>query len=128
VLSNRFRFSSSGQRVFGRFQAEGGRGNDIKVYIFDEDRFLNWQNHHNANTYYDSGKVTVGRIDVALRSGIYYLVFDNMTFSLKTVPDKNRERRAMSLPLFQCQPKVEKLGSQGRVITQLERLHKLAWS
>jgi hypothetical protein len=27
--------------------------------------------------YYDSGEVTVGKIDVRLKPGTYYLVFDN---------------------------------------------------
>lgn len=78
-----FQFQSSGQRVFGHFKAEGGSGNDIKVFILDEDGFANWQNKHSAKMYYDSGKVTAGKIDVRLKPGTYYLVFDN-SFSVLT--------------------------------------------
>jgi hypothetical protein len=79
--SKYFQFQSSGQHVFGHFKAEGGSGNDIKVFILDEDGFANWQNKHSAKMYYDSGKVTAGKIDVRLKPGTYYLVFDN-TFSV----------------------------------------------
>ena len=74
-------FSSNGSHVSGRFQAQGGSGNDIQVFIFDADGFENWKNHHSASTYYNSGKVTVGTIDAQLGSGTYFLVFDN-SFSL----------------------------------------------
>jgi len=74
-------FSSTGSHVSGRFQAQGGSGNDIQVFIFDADGFENWKNHHSASTYYNSGKVTVGTIDAQLGPGTYFLVFDN-NFSL----------------------------------------------
>jgi hypothetical protein len=75
--SKQFQFRSSGQHVFGHFKAEGGSRNDIRVSIFDEDGFANWQNRRTARTYYDSGKVTAGKIDVRLKPGTYYLVFEN---------------------------------------------------
>ena len=75
--SKQFQFRSSGQHVFGHFKAEGGSRNDIRVSIFDQDGFANWQNDHIVKTYYDSGKVTTGKIDVRLKPGTYYLVFDN---------------------------------------------------
>jgi hypothetical protein len=75
--SKQFQFRSSGQHVFGHFKAEGGSRNDIRVFIFDEDGFANWQNRRAFRMYYDSGKVTAGKIDVRLKPGTYYLVFDN---------------------------------------------------
>lgn len=63
--------------VNGRFRAEGGSGNDITVYILDEDGFENWKNGHQAPTYYNSGKVTVGTVRTRLRPGRYYLILDN---------------------------------------------------
>ena len=75
--SKQFQFRSSGQHVFGHFKAAGGSRNDVKVFICDEDGFANWQNGRPVRTYYDSGKVTAGKIDVRLKPGTYYLVFDN---------------------------------------------------
>lgn len=70
--------------VNGHFTASGGTGNDIDCYIIDEDGFSNFQNGHNANTYYNSGKVTQAKIGAAnLPAGTYYLVLDNR-FSLLT--------------------------------------------
>lgn len=71
--------------VAGRFRAQGGSGNDIEVYILDEDGFENYRNGHRVQTYYNSGRVTVGTINVALGSGSYYLVFNN---SFSTVSNK----------------------------------------
>jgi len=68
-------------RVAGRFRARGGSGNNIEVFILDEDGFENWRNGNRTGTYYNSGRVTVGRFDVNLRPGIYYLVMNN-SFSL----------------------------------------------
>jgi hypothetical protein len=78
----RFTVPEGGARVVGRFRASGGSGNDIEVYILDEDAFENFRNGHRASTYYNSGRVTVGKINVHLEEeGTYYLVFSN-TFSL----------------------------------------------
>jgi hypothetical protein len=65
--------------VNGHFTASGGIGNDIIVYVMDEDGFVNFKNGHPANTFYNSGKITQGTIGVVLpnTSGTYYLVFDN---------------------------------------------------
>lgn len=67
----------------GTFSASGGSGNDIEVYVLSQDEFVNWQNGHPVNTYYNSGRVTVGNISTRLPSGMgtYYLVFNNK-FSL----------------------------------------------
>jgi len=77
-----------GTRVSGRFSASGGSGNDIEVLLADEDNFTNWRNRHPAQVLYQSGKVTVGEIDVPISTpGNYYLVFNNAFsgFSAKTV-------------------------------------------
>lgn len=71
--------------IQGRFSATGGSGSDIEVYVLDQDEFINWRNGHPVRTFYNSGKVTVGTVNVTLPSGAgsYYLVFDN-GFSLLT--------------------------------------------
>jgi zinc-ribbon domain len=67
----------------GSFTASGGIGNDIDVAVLPQDDFVNWQNRHASRSFYNSGKATVGNINVNLPadSGTYYLVFDNR-FSL----------------------------------------------
>lgn len=63
--------------VSGNFMASGGSGNDIKVYIMSSTDFVNWQNGHQASTYYNSGQVTKSNINLSLPGGqSYYLVFD----------------------------------------------------
>jgi hypothetical protein len=70
-------------QLHGNFTASGGMGNDIEVFVLPEADFVNWQNGHNAKTFYNSGKVTVGTLNVNLpaEAGTYYLVFNNK-FSL----------------------------------------------
>jgi hypothetical protein len=65
--------------VHGNFTASGGLGNDVEVFLLSESDFVNWQNRHDAKTFYNSGKVTVGTLNVNLPSdaGTYYLVFSN---------------------------------------------------
>lgn len=77
----------NGVRVEGHFRARGGSRNDIIVYIFDDIGLENHMNGNRAETYYNSGRVTVGKIDVNLKPGNYHLVFDNSfsTFSNKAV-------------------------------------------
>jgi hypothetical protein len=69
--------------LHGNFTASGGMGNDIEVFVLPESDFVNWQNGHAAKTFYNSGKVTVGTLNVNLPAdaGTYYLVFNNK-FSL----------------------------------------------
>jgi hypothetical protein len=64
-------------RVAAKFRARGGSGNDIEVYIFDEEGFENWSNGHATKTYFNSGRVTVGHFDVRLATGKYFLVMSN---------------------------------------------------
>jgi hypothetical protein len=72
-------------RVDGRFQASGGSGNDVEVFIVDENGLLNFKNDHSVSTYYNSGKVTADTLNVQLPPAAapvtYYLVLSN-TFSL----------------------------------------------
>ena len=70
-------------RVEGTFIASGGTGNDVEAYVFSNDDFVNWQNRHPGRTFYNSGRVTQGTLEVTLPSiaGTYYLVFNN-NFSL----------------------------------------------
>ncbi len=83
-----YQFSvSSETEIKGRFRAEGGSGNDIEVYILDSDGFENWRNGHTANTWYNSGRVTVANISVRVPRGEYFLIFNNnfSMFSNKVV-------------------------------------------
>ncbi len=67
-----------GARVVGRFEAAGGRGNDVEVFITDADGLVNLQNGHPADVLYQSGKVTTGEIAVSVpKAGSYFLVFNN---------------------------------------------------
>lgn len=61
----------------GDFTASGGSGNDIQVLLMGKDDYINWKNGHEFRFYYDSGKITVGEINVYLNPGNYYLVFSN---------------------------------------------------
>jgi|GEM_PF-2941503 len=75
----------TGGRVLGRFRATSG--DNIKAHIMDSDALENFRHGNQFLTYYSSGKVTVGNINVRLRSGQYFLVFENFysTFSNKVV-------------------------------------------
>jgi hypothetical protein len=70
-------------RVEGTFSASGGAGNDVEAYIFSNDDFVNWRNRHSVRTFYNSGRITQGTLEVTLPPvpGAYYLVFNN-SFSL----------------------------------------------
>jgi hypothetical protein len=76
---------ASSVSLHGNFTASGGLGNDIEVVLLSQNDFVNWQNGHEAMSFYNSGKVTVGNINVNLpaNAGTYYLVFNNK-FSLLT--------------------------------------------
>jgi hypothetical protein len=65
--------------ITGHFTATGGTGNDIMVYVLDEDGFTNFKNGHPSNTFYNSGKVTTASIGAVLPNAptSYYLVLDN---------------------------------------------------
>lgn len=71
--------------VSGRFRATSG--DNIQVHIMDADAMENFRHRNQFLTYYSSGKVTVGNINVNLRPGQYFLVFENFysVFSNKVV-------------------------------------------
>jgi hypothetical protein len=71
--------------VVGRFRATSG--DNIQVHIMDADALENFRHRNQFLTYYSSGKVTVGNINVNLRPGQYFLVFENFysVFSNKVV-------------------------------------------
>lgn len=89
-------FVSGDMNMVGTFRAYGGSGNDIKVYVLDEMSFINWKNRHSAETLYNSGRETVGKINVALNPGKYYLIFDN-TFSF--ISDKGINAHIELVPI-----------------------------
>lgn len=73
-----YQFSvSDNSEIHGRFRAEGGSGNDIECFILDADGFENWRNGHSAQTWYNSGRVTVSNIYARVPAGQYFLVFNN---------------------------------------------------
>jgi hypothetical protein len=76
---------ATGVNLNGHFTASGGMGNDIIVYVLDEDGFANFKNGHPARTYFNSEKITQASIGAVLPNdpATYYLVFDNR-FSLIT--------------------------------------------
>ena len=61
--------------VVGRFRATSG--DNIQAHIMDADALENFRHRNQFLTYYSSGKVTVGNINVNLRPGQYFLVFEN---------------------------------------------------
>lgn len=63
--------------IRGRFEA---MSKDIVVYVVDQDGLINLARKTNAMTYYNSGRVAVGEIDLLLNNDgkKYYLVFNNM--------------------------------------------------
>jgi hypothetical protein len=75
----------------GHFTATGGSGNDIEVWVMNDDGFVNWQNRHAVTPIYNSGKATQGTLNVPLPSeaGTYYLIFNNRYSSIspKAVQD-----------------------------------------
>jgi hypothetical protein len=71
---------SSNVHLQGHVTATGGGGNDVEVYLVDEDGLVNWKNHHAMNAVYNSGRVTQATVDVVLPNDAktYYLVVSNV--------------------------------------------------
>jgi hypothetical protein len=64
--------------VIGNFNASGGSGNDIQAAILDQMNLTNWVNGHQADGQWGTqGPQTVGKFDVVLVPGVYYLAFSN---------------------------------------------------
>jgi hypothetical protein len=72
-----FDVDRDGGHIIGNFRAQGGSHNDIRVLIMSAEEIENYKNGNNTETYYDSGKKTVGRFNVNVPGGSYCLVFDN---------------------------------------------------
>jgi hypothetical protein len=69
---------STNIRVTGSFVASGGTGNDIKVWIVDEQGLTNFKNGHQPNSYYSSGEKTTENINTMIPDGTQlYLIYDN---------------------------------------------------
>lgn len=66
-------------RVEGTFTASGDSGNDVEVYVLNDDEFMNWRNGQSVNPLYKSGRRPRGTLHAALPAGAgtYHLVFDN---------------------------------------------------
>src|SRR5262245_60938432 len=57
------RIDAEEARIKGNVTAEGGSGNDIRVYVLTKTDFLNWKNNHATNPIYSSGQVTAADVD-----------------------------------------------------------------
>ncbi len=72
----------------GSVSAQGGAGNDIRLWVLSEDERAQWAPGRPvlAPTYY-SGQLSVINLDVPLEEGQYYVLLDNTfsIFSTKTV-------------------------------------------
>jgi len=73
--------------VQGGFIVNAALGNDIIVFIVDENNFKEFEKGNNASTYYNINKVESDNFDVTLSNGKYYIIMSNeySTFSTKTV-------------------------------------------
>lgn len=68
---------AQGFRIKGRFEAQGGTGNDIEMFVLDADGLENWKNGHTVNAFFNSGRLTVKSFDFMLGQGQYFVVFNN---------------------------------------------------
>lgn len=73
--------------IQGGFIANAVLGDDIYVYLMNQNGLNNFSNGKSASTYYNSGEAEYGTFDVAVNSGDYYVVMSNThsVFSTKTV-------------------------------------------
>jgi hypothetical protein len=79
VLSVTLSVEMESPRLIGSFRAYGGLGNDILVYVFDDENYINWRNGHNAGHLYYSGRVTTGSFELPLlEDGTYHIVYCNI--------------------------------------------------
>lgn len=65
------------RRLKGNFKGQGGSRNDVQVMVLSENDFINYRNGNSYRTYYDSGRATVGEINIILGPGRYYVVISN---------------------------------------------------
>jgi hypothetical protein len=74
--------------VVGRLEGVAGGALDFEALITDSDGLRNWQTNHSATAYWQSGRVAVATINVALAGpATYYLIVSNVFSGLtwKTV-------------------------------------------
>lgn len=73
--------------VVGKFEAQGGEGNDINVFIAEAKEFAKYKSGRESNVFYDSDNVSTGELNESLEPGHYFLVFNNQfsTISTKSV-------------------------------------------
>ncbi len=71
----------------GSFAAQAALGNNIIVYLMNQNGFNQYRVGQSASTYYNSGKVSSGSFNVSLGTGTYYVILSNTysSFSTKTV-------------------------------------------
>lgn len=73
-------FNVSGQgHISGSFNASS----DLYCYVVDEDGFANFTSRQGFRSFYSSGKVVSGQMNLNLAPGSYYIIFSN-TFSFLT--------------------------------------------
>ena len=79
--------SNCNAKVWGGFIANAALGNNIKVYILDENQFKKFENRYSASTLYNSQKVESAVFEVMVGYGKHYVVMDNRysDFSTKNV-------------------------------------------
>lgn len=70
--------------ITGEFSAQASLGNNIIVYVVDSTGFRQFQSGGSANTYYNSGKVASGILNIGLPSGQYYLILSNAYSTIST--------------------------------------------
>ena len=67
--------------VAGRFEVSG-KNSGVEAYIFDEDDYTNWLYGNDSIALYDSGRRTMGEVQVRIeKSGTYFLIFQNKSSS-----------------------------------------------
>lgn len=67
--------------IQGGFSASAALGDNIIVYLLNENQFNVYQRGESTSTFYNSGKIGYDTFDVTLNPGKYYIVMSN-TYSL----------------------------------------------
>jgi len=72
--------------VSGTFSSTAGLGDDIMIFIFDQNNLQKFTSN-SYTAYYESGKVGTGSFNINLTPGTYYIVLSNLysSFSTKNV-------------------------------------------
>jgi len=64
-------------RLVGHFEAQGGSGNDVDVFVTNDDGYTNYRNGHGCTTWYNPGRATVGTANEPMPAGNLVLVISN---------------------------------------------------